>query len=54
MKTPQPVLSYCLWMAASFYINNTFDGTFTNNANLGTPRVGKAISATEILLGEIL
>ena len=39
---------------ASFYINNTFDGTFTNNANLGTPRVGKAISATEILLGEIL
>ena len=39
---------------AVFYINNTFDGTFTNNANLGTPRVGKAISQTEILLGEVL
>ena len=38
---------------AVFYINNTFDGTFTNNANLGTPRVGKAISQTEILLGEV-
>ena len=39
---------------AVFYVNNTFDGTFTNNANLGTPRVGKAISQTEILLGEVL
>ena len=37
-----------------FYVNNTFDGTFTNNANLGTPRVGKAISQTELLLGEVL
>ena len=37
-----------------FYINNTFDGTFTSDSTFGTPRVGKAISQTEILLGEVL
>ena len=36
-----------------FYINNTFDGTFTSDSTFGTPRVGKAISQTEILLGEV-
>ena len=38
---------------STFYINNTFDGTFTNDSTLGTPRVGKAISQTEILLGAV-
>ena len=37
-----------------FYINNTFDGTFTSDSTFGTPRVGKAISQTEILLGEVV
>lgn len=37
-----------------YYVNNTYDGTFTSNSSFGTPRIGKAISPTQILLGEVL
>jgi hypothetical protein len=43
-----------LTIGTSYYISDAYDGTLTIDDTLGIGRVGKAISATEIVLGEIL
>ena len=40
-----------LWVGTDYYIDDAFDGTLTTDSTLD--KVGKAISATEISLGDL-
>jgi hypothetical protein len=42
-----------LTVGATYYISDAYDGTINTDSTKGTPKVGKAISSTEILMAEI-